>query len=417
MRRIGIGILLAVLLLMLSACTDKEEYVNVDHKTFPDEVLYTAARGKDTDHDTKLSKSEIENATKIVLDGAKDYTGLEVFTNLEIINIRDAKKMKYDFRHFTNLRAISIDGTWASNCIDLSGNANLQEITIKCSNLEELILPEAAPLRYFSCSRSQLTGIDLNSYKGLRKINLESNDVMTELDFRDLPDLTDLTCSSNKLLNTVNISGCPNLKKLNCTFNNLSHLNISGSKGLEEFKCYSNCLPSLDLSAFTKLKLLECDKNELTKLDVSNCPELTKLVCSGNSLTALDLSSNPKLKELSCDTNGITDLDLSCCPDIVSVACYKCGLTRLNISGCSNISSLICYDNDLSVLDITGCAKIRRLICSENNLQSLDVSKCPVLLELIDNSPVETRADGSIEYRDGDYQVLCFDNDIKLITK
>ena len=32
-------------------------------------------------------------------------------------------------------------------------------------NLEELILPEDAPLKYFSCTGSQLNSLDLNSYK------------------------------------------------------------------------------------------------------------------------------------------------------------------------------------------------------------------------------------------------------------
>lgn len=277
MKRIGIGILLAALLLMLSACTDKEEYVNVDHKTFPDEVLYKAARGKDTDHDTKLSKSEIESATKIVIDGAQDYTGLEVFTNLEIITIRDAKKMKYDFRHFTNLRAICIDGTWSSNCIDLSGNANLQEIKIKCRNLEELILPEDAPLKYFSCTGSQLNSIDLNSYKGLKMVSIENNDLLTELDLSDLPELIDLKCISNENLNSMSISGCPNLKNLDCSSNALSELNISGCESIEKFKCFSNSLSKLDLSTFTELAVLECEDNELTEIDIRNCPKLLDL--------------------------------------------------------------------------------------------------------------------------------------------
>ena len=75
MKRIGIGIMLSAALLTsfaLAGCKEKEKYVNVDRKKFPDEVMYEAARAKDTDHDTKLSQAEIESATSILIEGAKD---------------------------------------------------------------------------------------------------------------------------------------------------------------------------------------------------------------------------------------------------------------------------------------------------------------------------------------------------------
>ncbi len=284
MRRIGIGIMVLALLLPLSGCLNKEKYIKVDRDHFPDEVLWEAARKKDLDHDTKLSSSEIECATSIVLDGVKDLKGLDVFTGLTTINLRDVENMKYDFKCFINLKTLTIDGTWASNSIDLSGNANLEWIKIKCKNLEELILPENAPLKEFTCIKSQLTDMDLNNYKSLKIIHIESNNSITELEFSGLPELTELNCSDNKLLNKITIRDCPNLKKLECSFNNLTELNISGCEELEELKCISNNLCKLDVSAYKNLKSLECDTNNLTELDVTGCPNLGWLLCEDNGL-------------------------------------------------------------------------------------------------------------------------------------
>ena len=101
MKRIGILLLALVLAsFALSGCMAKEEYVKIDQKNFPDAELYNAARGIDLDQDNKLSQSEIEGATSIFLSYTKDLTGLEVFTNLEEISIRESVNTKCDFSIF-----------------------------------------------------------------------------------------------------------------------------------------------------------------------------------------------------------------------------------------------------------------------------------------------------------------------------
>ena len=416
MRRIGIGIMVLALLLPLSGCLNKEKYIKVDRDHFPDEVLWEAARKKDLDHDTKLSSSEIECATSIVLDGVKDLKGLDVFTGLTTINLRDVENMKYDFKCFNNLKTLTIDGTWASNSIDLSGNANLEWIKIKCKNLEELILPENAPLKEFTCIKSQLTGIDLNNYKSLKTIHLENNYLMTELNLNGLPELTELNCGANKYLSTITISDCPKLKKLDCSYNSLVDLNISGCDDLEELTCCSNHLSNLDVSAYKNLKSLDCGSNELTELDVSSCPDLTELNCINNDLEILDLRSNSKLTAVTCGDTGITGLDLSFCPDIKTVECYRCNLSELNIEGCSKLSVLVCYENELSGIDVTGCPNLYWLLCNGNGIDSLDISNCPKLTDLMQSAEAEDWTDGSIAYRDGDFRMLCFDPGTEIET-
>ena len=422
MKRIGIGfvlsavVLASLLSLSLSGCKGREKYVNVDRKKFPDEVMYEAARAKDTDHDTKLSQAEIESATSILIEGAKDLKGLDVFTNLESITIRDGENMKYDFKHFTNLRSLSIEGTWSSNRIDLSGNTKLERIKITSKTLQELVLPEGAPLKEFTLCRSWLKDLDLSSYKGLQKVHIETNDNMTELDFSDFPELVDLTVSANKILYTLNVSNCPKLTTLDVNYNSLANLNISGCSNIEKLTCaWNKNLTSLDVAAFTKLTVLECDKNKIAALDLSHCPELTRLVCYENCLTSLDLSSTPKLKELSCTDNDLTELDVSCCPEITYLSCCRCSLTTLNFAGCDKITTLVCYDNKLTSLDITHCAGMRWLTCSGNKLTTLDISKCPKLVDLMKTADRDEKDEGCVRYEDGTQRFLNFDKDIEVI--
>jgi hypothetical protein len=69
----------------LAGCKEKEKYVKVDDKTFPDYALLCAAQRADLDGDNKLSQSEIESATSVVLYWPHDLTGIDVFTNIETI--------------------------------------------------------------------------------------------------------------------------------------------------------------------------------------------------------------------------------------------------------------------------------------------------------------------------------------------
>jgi len=387
----------------LAGCKAKDGSVKIDDKTFPDYALLCAAQRADLDGDNKLSQSEIESATSVVLYWPHDLTGLEVFTNIETITVKDGEILQDDFKHFTNLRNLRIDGALGSARIDLSANTKLETIYIDSNDIQELVLPEGAPLKNFTLCSSKLKGIDLNSYKGLEYISFETNDYLTELDFRDFPELTKLNCTANKVLSTLNVSNCPKLKDFDCSENVLADLNCSGCRNIETFRCNKNYnLTSLDLSAFPKLTELRCSNNKITELDLSPCPELTTLGCVECGLTSLDLSSTPKLKKLMCGGNPLNELDVTCCPDIGSVSCWDCGLTSVNVTGCSNLRHLYCAENKLSTLDLTGCTNLNGLYCYKNDLTSVDISMCPKLINLLKTTGYQVSKEGYLICRDKD---------------
>ena len=414
------GIILSALMLaafVLSGCKAEEGYVKINQENFPDSALYYAAMDKDLDKDSKLSPSEIGSTTSIFLYRAKDFTGLDIFTNLESISISESENIKCDFKKYTNLSTLSINGTCESDRIDLSGNIKLETLYIDSANLKRLVLPKDAPLKDISIKSTLLESIDLNEYKGLQKIKIESNELLEGLDFRDFPELAELKCSFNRKLHNLNVSNCPELKVFECTSDALSDLNVSGCENIEELKCDDNgSLTSLDLSGFPKLTALHCSRNYITELDLSCCPELTELFCVYNSLTSLDLSSNLKLKHLTCGGNPFKEFDVSCCSNLESLSCWGCQLTSLNFTGCSNLRSLICSDNKLTSLDLTACPKLSGLYCDENNLTSLDISKCPELIELINAANPEESKDGKgIYYHDDNLGHISVDKGTELV--
>ena len=111
---------------VFSGCKAEEGYVKINQENFPDSALYYAAMDKDLDKDSKLSPSEIGSTTSIFLYRAKDFTGLDIFTNLESISISESENIKCDFKKYTNLSTLSINGTCESDRIDLSGNIKLE---------------------------------------------------------------------------------------------------------------------------------------------------------------------------------------------------------------------------------------------------------------------------------------------------
>ena len=418
MKRTGIVILALMLAsFALSGCMAKEQYVKIDQKNFPDVHLYNTVLSFDSDQDSKLSRSEIENATSITLGWVKDFTGLDLFTNLETIYIRECENIKCDYKLFTNLKTLSINGTCESKLIDLSGNTKLEIFYIDSENLEELVLPKGAPLKDIMIENTLLKSIDLNSYKGLTRIELNGNELIEELSFRDFPELTKLTCSTNTKLNSLNVSNCPKLNFLECNSNDLTDLNISGCENIAEFSCWKNkSLTSLDLSAFPKLTYLNCCDNEIAELEIIHCPELTTLYCVRNRLKSLDLKSTPKLTTLTCGGNPFKELDVSCIPDLESLSCYDCELTSLNITGCSKLHQIICQDNKLTSLDLTGCPELHGLYCTGNNLTSLDFSRCPGMVELINTTtPTESKDGKSFFYYDGGAHGLDVDKEVELV--
>ncbi len=208
----------------------------------------------DTDHNTKLSKSEISAVEDISVDSMSisDLKGIEFFTSLRILMC--------------------------------SGNS-----------LTSLDLSKNTALTHLECSYNKLATLDLSKNTALEIVRCGSNDITN-----------------------LNVTKCSKLKELNCTGNNLSKLDVTKNTVLAELYCGANELTTLDVSKNTALTDLDCSGNKLRALDVTKCTALIYLECDSNRIRTLDLSNNTKLANLGCTSNQLTSLDVSNNPGITS---------------------------------------------------------------------------------------------------
>jgi hypothetical protein len=198
--------------------------------------------------------------------GIADLTGIEVFTALNGLNVRD--------------------NSLAS--IDISANTSLT---------------------FIDCKNNGLSALDISNNTALGGIECSVNNIAT-LDVTNNPALTAIICHDNNLT-SLDLSNCALLSNFTCDNNDLSSLDVTNCSALSYFACNFNSLTSLDLSNCTALSYFLCSGNDLTSLDLSNNIALATMFCAQNDISLLDLGSNSSLVYLNCTDNDLSILNVA----------------------------------------------------------------------------------------------------------
>ena len=144
-----------------------EIVVSIDEAHFPDGQFRKNVKNKlDMDHDGKLSKLEIINATSI------DVTSQE---------IADLKGIEY----FSELASLICPNNSLTS-IDLSKNTKLK--TLRCNNnkLTSLDISKNTKLATFFCDSNKLTALDLSKNPALARVHCQKN-YLTNIDISSNP--------------------------------------------------------------------------------------------------------------------------------------------------------------------------------------------------------------------------------------
>lgn len=157
-------------------------------------------------------------------------------------------------------------------------------------------------LTYFSCSKNNLTALDVSKNVALAHLSCHSNNNLTALDVSKNIALTELHCFNNNMT-VLDVSKNIALIILSCFNNNLTELDVSRNVALRDLHCSHNNLTILDVSKNRALTSLQCYNNNLTVLDVSKNIALITFYCICNNLTVLDVSKNVALKYFYCYDN------------------------------------------------------------------------------------------------------------------
>lgn len=156
--------------------------------------------------------------------GIKDLTGIEDFSDLEILGCAN------------NLLT----------SLDLSQNQKLAGLNLIDNRLTNLILPASTDLYIIYCNENFLTELDISKNPNLVELNCKWNK-LTGLDTSQNPELTYLFCSYNKIEGYFDTSQNPELILFSASFNNISAVDFTQNPVLNSFGAYSNPLRHVDV--------------------------------------------------------------------------------------------------------------------------------------------------------------------------
>ncbi len=220
-----------------------------------------------------------------------DLTGIEDFTALIDLNVRD--------NTLTNL--------------DVSNNLNLQTLDFDNNDVANLVLGTNTILSEVSGRYNQLTSVDVSANTGLTNLNLRNN-----------------------TFSTVNVSNNTNLRTINLNQTGITSLDTTNNPDLAYLYLSGNSLMSIDLLQNPLLENINLTNSNLTNIDLSNQTVLRIIRLSGNNLTELDLTTNVALTQVECADNNLSTLNFK--------NGFNQNITDFDASGNVNLSCILVDD-------------------------------------------------------------------------
>jgi uncharacterized repeat protein (TIGR01451 family) len=250
-----------------------------------------------------------------------------------------------------NILALEVDDSDISNLTGIEAFTNLQVLFCYDNQLTSLDVSQNVNLILLDCAFNQLTSLDFSQNVNLGVLYCFSNQ-LTSLDVSQNVDLQVLSCTNNQLT-SLDVSQNVNLLDLSCHYNQLTSLDVTGAVILQQLYCYNNQLTSLDVSQNVYLQHLTCDYNQLTSLDVSQNVILSQLECTYNHLTSLNLKNNYDTN-LFFNNNPILQY---ICADEQDLALMQQLISNYGYTNC-HVNSYCSFTPGGTYYEITGITKL-----------------------------------------------------------
>jgi len=260
----------------------------------PDDVfeayLEAGGRGDGIDNNNNVLTANVETITvlNLISFGITDFTGIEDFAALQVLNCYN-------------------NGT---TILDVSNNTALVELKCAFNSLTTLDVSQNTALTYLDCQANQLTSLDVSKNTLLTYLNFPGNQ-LTNINLNQNTDLEYLICGYN-LLETLDVSQNLSLIEMACNNNNLTALDVTGNANLNRLFTRYNQISNLNFNS--DLEYLDVRINQLTELDVSQNTAMYYVKCETNLLENLNVkngnntnftqftaSSNPNLTCITVD--------------------------------------------------------------------------------------------------------------------
>lgn len=368
-----------------------------------------------------VTSLEIEN---INID---DLTGLEAFTNLETLILKDLSIDAIDLSTLTKLKHLNLFRNLLQQ-LDVTKNVNLTELYASENSLSILDLSENKELQRLNLQYNDFTDIDISNNTKLVFFDILGNELgnqLTEIDITKNILLEELLLQGN-LLTSIDVSQNTKLLKLSVSDNKLSTINLNTNKALETLTLTKNRLTSLRVHNNRFLKTLNISENQLSILNLINNIRLTTFNAKSNNLNCInvfdvdfananwannidetatfgtdcytaipDANFEQALIDKGFDTvldgyivtsvaNNVTFLGLatSNIEDLTGIEAFTAltgltlkgnNLTSINLSNNTQLKTLNAIDNQLDRLDISNNTSLTDLQATSNNLTCIKV--------------------------------------------
>jgi len=361
-----------------------------DYTVIPDANFEAALSAyDDIPNDGQVPRPAISVITNLDVSnqGISDLTGIEDFTSLEALNIRENTISSLDVSNNTELTLISAQDN-VLNAIDVTDLIKLVSLGLARNQLTSINVSSNSALQEIYLASNLLTSLDLSKNPNLEIIGVNSNNLtslnikngnndkittlsvtggntnlscilvddityaQTNFTLIDVQTLfTDTDCSQiytaipdpvfeaalSQYDNIPNDGQVPTSNIASVTSVNVRDAGISNLTGIE---------------AFVALEELDFIDNDVSSVNLTNAPNLRVLRLRNNSVSSIDLSKNTNLVHLLLENNGVEDLDLS----------DNLALEELYLAG-----------NELTSVDLRNHTALRILGLDTNKLEFLNV--------------------------------------------
>lgn len=413
------------------------DYIVINEVTFKDsnlrnKLLNDASFIKGYGNDGKLTQAELNSVTSLQMGGfnISDFTGLERFTKVELLNLNDNNLKTISLNCFPNLKKVSCVRNNATR-IDVSGCPELISLVCFSNNLTSLDISHNPKLQRLHCQQNKIIYIDASNNPNLVDGNLDGQPAISCGE--QTINISMYLCSDRKWRNNpleiYNISSIPgtgvqlsyNSKKGQFTSsskNNTSSTFTSNSKyttgknltvsGTINFAYIDDGIiidetnfPDANFRNYlltdeTSDQIKGYGKDGLfTNSEISNIiimimggkkissiegiayfKELQYLYCYVNSLTSVDISKNAKIKDFRCQNNKLVELDVSNKNSLEILYCGNNVLETLHLPENNTVLKLLdCSKNKLATLDVRQYVNLDKLYCGNNQLMELNLTK------------------------------------------
>lgn len=226
--------------------------VELNETNFPDPVFRDYLKEAfDFNRNNIVDVSEMKFAKKIMPNEdlrpqIKSVKGIELFPELDTLNINDSPIDTIDISRNPQLKALDISDTGVSS-LDVTHNPDLKILNFNRTKVNKIDLTHNPNLQHFYCHAAPLTELDLSQNPELQFLDCDGTSI-SKLDLSHNPKLHSVHCNNTKIT-ALDLSHNPDLVSLFCEYNAISSLDLHANPKLGNLRCHYMNLAELDLSA------------------------------------------------------------------------------------------------------------------------------------------------------------------------